>query len=36
MLGTAMETHRNLVSEVVTPWPSQESLGSEYDMLRAE
>jgi UDP-N-acetylglucosamine 2-epimerase (non-hydrolysing) len=36
MLGTAIETHRNLVSEVVTPWPSQESFGPEVDLLAVE
>ena len=36
MLATAMETHRNLVSEVVTPWPSLESLVPDVDFVRAD
>jgi hypothetical protein len=36
MLGTVMETHRNMVSEVVTPWPSRESLDPDLAFLRAD
>ena len=36
MLGNAMETHWNLVSEVVTPWPSLESLVPKLELLRAD
>lgn len=33
MLAGAIESHRNLVSEVVTPWPSLESLDSVPDPI---
>jgi UDP-N-acetylglucosamine 2-epimerase (non-hydrolysing) len=36
MLGAAIESHKNLVSEVITPWPSMESLGTDMDLVRSD
>jgi UDP-N-acetylglucosamine 2-epimerase (non-hydrolysing) len=36
MLSTVIENHRNMVSEVVTPWPSLETLPSAFDFLRVD